>query len=69
MGLGGDILSPPKTSPEVLSAPAPAKLLLAVFKSVVSVQLLPFQDSVKSDFVPDPPPRFPPAYNADVMFL
>jgi hypothetical protein len=66
MGLGGDILSPPKTIPEVLLAPAPAKLLLAVFKSPVSAQLVPFQDSTTSCFVPAPPPRFPPAYNADV---
>jgi hypothetical protein len=39
-------VSPPKAKAELLDAPAPPKAVLAVFKSPVSVQLVPFQDSV-----------------------
>ena len=43
--------APPKPKAAVL-LPAPPKPFLAVFKSETSVQLLPFQDSVKFLFPP-----------------
>ena len=47
---------PPNAKAAVLLAPAPAKESLAVFKSPVSVQLLPFHDSLFA-IAGGPPPN------------
>jgi hypothetical protein len=54
--------SPAKTNPEVLSTPTPPPPFLAVFKSLTSVQLVPFQDSVTPVKSAG---NAPPAANAD----
>jgi hypothetical protein len=48
---------PPKAIDDVLSAPTPACLCLAVFKSLTSVQDDPFQDSVIPVFEGVLPPK------------
>ena len=58
-------ISPPKAKADVLSAPAPAKLFLAEFKSPTSVHALPFQDSTISFIVVYG--AFPPIARADVV--
>jgi hypothetical protein len=57
-------VSPPNIIPSVLEEPAPPPYDLAVLILVVSVQLVPFQDSVVAITVPVDPP----AVKADVNF-
>jgi len=45
-------VAPPKARAEVLSAPAPPKLLLVVFKLLWVDQLTPFQSSVSGALLP-----------------
>ena len=48
--------APPPNAKAAVCVPAPAKYLLAVFKSFTSVQLVPFQVSVSAEtFGPYPP--------------
>ena len=56
----GGLSSPPIAKEEVLSAPAPPSVCLAVLKSVSSLQVVPFQVSVF------PVLGSPPAAMADV---
>ena len=53
---------PPKSRP-VVFVPVPPKAVLATFKSLTSVQLVPFQDSVLAVV---PPGALPPDANAAV---
>ena len=61
VALGGK--PPPKTRADVFDAPHPDNLLVAAVISDNSVQLVPFQDSVK---VTAAVPLYPPKAKADV---
>jgi hypothetical protein len=50
-------LAPPKAMAEVLSAPAPPMVYLAVAKSATSVQEVPSQNSVRAEAEPVYPPK------------
>jgi hypothetical protein len=50
-------VAPPKAIAEVLSAPAPPMVYLAVAKSATSVQDVPSQNSVRADALPLYPPK------------
>ena len=58
----GGFKVPPKAIADELLAPVAASSCLAVFKSVVSVQIEPFQDSVKADTPPGVSPPIPKAF-------
>jgi len=58
---------PPKAKADVLLTPAPPPSLPEVFKSLTSVQLVPFQDSVSAVNVFVPGGISPPNANTDVL--
>ena len=58
----GGFRDPPKANADELLAPVAPNPCLAVFKSLVSVHIEPFQDSVKAEAPPGVSPPIPKAF-------
>ena len=58
----GGFKVPPNAKADELLAPAPSNSCLATLKSLTSVQLVPFQDSVKADTPPGVSPAIAKAF-------